>query len=134
MSDRASTTSSRLPQELNSFQRMSERNGIFEERLNDQLTNDVLCLGMKGAQQFAFTTKASGQSRITATLSPSDDNGLRAMLRTKGNVRKACRRAATDRRPRTATEANHHRSARVAAGSVSVRDIGCASGPRGCAF
>lgn len=75
-----------IPQELNSFQRMSERNGIFEERLNDQLTNDVLCLGMKGAQQFAFTTKASGQSRITATLSPSDDNGLRAMLRTKGNV------------------------------------------------
>lgn len=75
-----------VPQELNSFQRMSERNGIFEERLNDQLTNDVLCLGMKGAQQFAFTTKASGQSRITATLSPTDDNGLRAMLRTKGNV------------------------------------------------
>lgn len=75
-----------IPSELNSFQRMNEQGGSFQERLNTLLTYDLLCLGMKGAQQFAFTTKASGQSRITASLAPTDDNGLRAMLRTKGNV------------------------------------------------
>jgi TonB family protein len=75
-----------IPQELNSFQRMNERNGSFEERLNALFTYDLLCLGMKGKQQFAFTAMASGQSRITASLSPTDDNGLRKMLRAKGNV------------------------------------------------
>lgn len=75
-----------IPQELNSFQRVSERSNTYEERLNALFTYDLLCLGMKGKQQFAFTAKASGQSRITASLSPTDDNGLRKMLRAKGNV------------------------------------------------
>lgn len=75
-----------IPEELNSYQRMNEQGGGFEERLNSLFTYDLLCLGMKGSQQFAFAAKASGQSRITASLAPTDDNGLRAMLRTKGNV------------------------------------------------
>lgn len=75
-----------IPEELNSYQRMNEQGGGFEERLNKLFTYDLLCLGMKGSQQFAFAAKASGQSRITASLAPTDDNGLRAMLRTKGNV------------------------------------------------
>ncbi|MBK8228854.1 MAG: energy transducer TonB [Flavobacteriales bacterium] len=75
-----------IPDQLNSYQRMNEQGGGFEERLNTLFTYDLLCLGMKGSQQFAFAAKASGQSRITASLAPTDDNGLRAMLRTKGNV------------------------------------------------
>ncbi|HRD53267.1 MAG TPA: energy transducer TonB, partial [Flavobacteriales bacterium] len=75
-----------IPEELNSFQRINERDGSFEEQLNALFTYDLLCLGMKGTEQFAFTARATGQSRITASLSPTDDNGLRKMLRTKGNV------------------------------------------------
>lgn len=75
-----------IPNQLNSYQRMKEGEGGFSEKLNSIFTYDLFCLGMKGKQQFAFTTSASGRAEITASLVPTDENGLRAMLRAKGNV------------------------------------------------
>ncbi|MBK8498807.1 MAG: hypothetical protein IPL52_08320 [Flavobacteriales bacterium] len=75
-----------IPNQLNSYQRMKEGEGGFSEKLNSIFNYDLFCLGVKGKQQFAFTTKASGRSEITVSLTATDDNRLRTMLRTKGNV------------------------------------------------
>ncbi|MBK7553100.1 MAG: hypothetical protein IPI55_00485 [Flavobacteriales bacterium] len=75
-----------IPNQLSSYQRMKEGEGGFTERLNSIFNYDLFCLGMKGKQQFAFTTSVNGKAEITATLQPVDENGLRQMLRTRGRL------------------------------------------------
>lgn len=75
-----------LPNQLNSYQRVKEVDGVFSERLNSIFTYEVFCLGMKGGQQFAFSAAVDGSSELTATMSPADDNSLRQMLRAKGKL------------------------------------------------
>lgn len=75
-----------IPNQLNSYQRMTEGAGGFTERLNSIFSYDLFCLGMKGKQQFAFKTSVGSQPEITASLRPVDENTLRQMLRTKGEA------------------------------------------------
>ncbi len=75
-----------IPNQLNSYQRMKEGKGGFTERLNSIFTYHLFCLAMKGKQQFAFNTTLNGQSTVTASLEPVDENALRQMLRTKGQL------------------------------------------------
>jgi len=75
-----------LPTQLNSYQRMKEGNGGFSERLNSIFHYDLFCLGMKGGQQYAYTTSLSGERDMKIALAPTDENGLRTMLRSNGTV------------------------------------------------
>ncbi|MBL7984948.1 MAG: energy transducer TonB, partial [Flavobacteriales bacterium] len=69
-----------IPNQLNSYQRMKEGSGAFTERLNSIFTYDLICLGMKGKEQFAFKTSVSGEAEIKAVLSPVDEATLRSMI------------------------------------------------------
>jgi mono/diheme cytochrome c family protein len=73
-----------IPNQLNSYQRMKEGTGGFSERLNSIFTYELFCLGMKGKDQFAFKTTLNGQSTVSVSLEPADENALRQMLRTRG--------------------------------------------------
>ena len=74
-----------IPKQLNSFQRVRETGGAFTEKLNSIFDYDLVCLGTKDGKQQAFARNEVDQmSSITATLNPVDDNGLRQLLRARG--------------------------------------------------
>lgn len=74
-----------IPKQLNSFQRVRETGGVFTEKLNSIFEYDLVCLGTKDGKQQAFARNDVDQmSSVTATLNPVDDNGLRQLLRARG--------------------------------------------------
>jgi len=75
-----------IPKGLNSYQRMKEITGGFTERLNSIFKYDLFCLGMMGKEQFAFKTSVDEQTTMTVVLQSVDNNDLRQMLRTEGDL------------------------------------------------
>jgi len=71
-----------IPKELNSYQRVMETDGAFSERLNALFEYDVVCMGRKDGQQYAASQwKVNGQSTITLTMEPTDDQALKQLIR-----------------------------------------------------
>jgi hypothetical protein len=72
-----------IPQELNSYQRVVETNGVFTEKLNALFQYDLVCMGRKDGQLYAASQQdivAAGS--ITMNMRPTDEESLRRMLRT----------------------------------------------------
>ena len=54
--------------------------------MNSIFKYDLFCLGMMGKEQFAFKTSVDEQTTMTVVLQSVDNNDLRQMLRTEGDL------------------------------------------------
>jgi len=71
-----------IPKELNSYQRVTETDGVFTERLNTLFAYDVICMGRKDGQQYAASQwNVDGQSTVTLSMEPTDDRALKRLIR-----------------------------------------------------
>ena len=72
-----------IPKDLNSYQRMLERNGAFTENLNTLFQYDLVCMGRKdGVLHAASRQSIPAPGTITLSMEPSDEERLRRMVRT----------------------------------------------------
>ncbi|HOZ41002.1 MAG TPA: cytochrome c [Flavobacteriales bacterium] len=72
-----------IPQELNSYQRVMETNGVFTEKLNALFQYDLVCMGWKEGQLYAASRQdISATGSITLSMEPTDEESLRRMVRT----------------------------------------------------
>ncbi len=76
-----------IQKELNSYQRVVEKDGAFTENLNSLFECDVICMGRRDGQQYAaFQWNVGGESTITLTMQPTDDEALKRMIRVSTSV------------------------------------------------
>jgi hypothetical protein len=76
-----------IPKELNSYQRVTEKDGAFTENLNSLFEYDVICMGRQHGQQYAaFQWNVGGERTITLTMEPTDDEALKRMIRASTSV------------------------------------------------
>jgi len=72
-----------IPEELNSYQRVMETNGVFTEKLNALFQYDLVCMGRKDGQLYAASRQGIAASgSITLSMEPTDEESLRRMVRT----------------------------------------------------
>lgn len=72
-----------IPQELNSYQRVMETNGVFTEKLNALFQYDLVCMGRKDGQLYAASQQdIVAPGSITMNMQPTDEESLRRMVRT----------------------------------------------------
>jgi hypothetical protein len=76
-----------IPKELNSYQRVVQKDGAFTENLNSLFEYDVICMGRKDGQQNAASQwNVGGERTITLTMEPTDDEALKRMIRASTSV------------------------------------------------
>lgn len=72
-----------IPKELNSYQRVVEKDGTFTESLNSLFEYDLVCMGRKNGQQFAASLpRISGRSNVSISMQPANDEELQRMVLT----------------------------------------------------
>jgi mono/diheme cytochrome c family protein len=72
-----------IPKELNSYQRVVQKDGAFTENLNSLFEYDLVCMGRKNGQQFAASLPhISGRSNVSISMQPTSDEELQRMVRT----------------------------------------------------
>jgi hypothetical protein len=76
-----------IPKELNSYQRVVQKDGAFTENLNSLFEYDVICMGRMDGQQYAASQwNLGGERTITLTMEPTDDEALKRMIRVSTSV------------------------------------------------
>ncbi|MCU0319151.1 MAG: hypothetical protein MUE88_03635 [Flavobacteriales bacterium] len=76
-----------IPKELNSYQRVMEKDGTFTENLNSLFEYDVICMGRKDGQQYAASQwNVGGERTIALTMEPTEDEALKRMIRVSTSV------------------------------------------------
>lgn len=72
-----------IPKNLNSYQRVLERNGSFTENLNALFQYDLVCMGRKDGVLYAASRQdITAPGTITLSMEPTDEEALRRMVRT----------------------------------------------------
>jgi len=72
-----------IPKELNSYQRVVEKDGTFTESLNSLFEYDLVCMGRKNGQQFAASRqRIGGGSNVSISMQTTSDEELQRMVRT----------------------------------------------------
>jgi cytochrome c2 len=57
-----------LPDELNSFMRLENKNGVFTEKLNELMIYKMVCIGYKGEESFYFSQDNVKPGNLSASL------------------------------------------------------------------
>lgn len=72
-----------IPQQLNSYQRVLESDGVFTERLNALFQYDLVCMGRKDGMLYAASHQSiTALGTTTVRMEPTDEEQLRRMVRT----------------------------------------------------
>ncbi len=72
-----------IPKELNSYQRVVEKDGTFTESLNSLFEYDLVCMGRKNGQQFAaLRQRINGEARVSISMQTTSDEELQRMVLT----------------------------------------------------
>jgi len=69
-----------LPDELSSFQRMPNMNGVFEEKLNELMRYKLVCLAYKGDRSFYFSKDEMGKGKLSVSLIEASDKDIEANI------------------------------------------------------
>jgi len=72
-----------IPKELNSYQRVLENDGTFNENLNALFQYDLVCMGRKNGVLYAASHQSiTAPGTTTVRMEPTDEEQLRSMVRT----------------------------------------------------
>lgn len=76
-----------LPEELNSFMRVANKNEVFEEKLNELMTYKMVCIAYKGEESFYFSQDNVRAGSLTVSLVKTTNADI------KDNVNKISKRS-----------------------------------------
>lgn len=76
-----------LPEELNSFMRVENKNEVFEEKLNELMTYKMVCIAYKGEESFYFSQDNVKPGSLTVSLVKTTNADI------KSNVNKISKRS-----------------------------------------